>query len=122
MPEREPRPEEQAHRQAELRRRYRRRRATALVVVAAGLVAVGALLAGFVFGGTAGNATDALGTSTICEPIEPPTTVKPRWWTARRQTGAHRSKAVLCFLSGLAYATQGASPMDNWRAAMVCSR
>ena len=57
-----------------------------LVVVAAGLVAVGALLAGFVFGGTAGNAADTLGTSTACEPTEPSTTVKPRWWTARRQT------------------------------------
>ena len=86
MPEREPSPEEQAHRQAELRRRYRRRRATVLVVVAAGLVAVGALLAGFVLGGTAGDAADALGTSTTCEPTEPTTTVKPRWWTARRQT------------------------------------
>jgi len=57
-----------------------------LVVVAAVLVAVGALLAGFVFGGTAGNAADTLGTSTACEPTEPSTTVKPRWWTARRQT------------------------------------
>lgn len=86
MPERERRPEEQAHRQAELRRRYRRRQATALVVVAVGVVAAGALLAGFVFGGAAEHAADAPGTSTVCEPTEPPTTVKPRWWTARRQT------------------------------------
>ena len=86
MAERPRTPEEQAAKQAELRRRYRRRRATALAVVVVGLVAAGALLAGFVFGGTPGNAAGPGGTSTVCEPTEPPTTVKPRWWTARRQT------------------------------------
>lgn len=86
MPERERTPEEQANHQAELRRRYRRRRATALAVVVGGLVVAGVLLAGFVFGGAAGNAAEAPGASTVCEPTEPPTTVKPRWWTARRQT------------------------------------
>ena len=86
MPERPSTPEEQTARQADLRRRYRRRRATALAVVVVGLVVAAALLAGFVFGGTAGNAADRLGTSTVCEPTEPPTTVRPRWWTARRQT------------------------------------
>jgi hypothetical protein len=86
MPERPRTPDEQAARQAELRRRYRRRRATALAVVAGGVVVGGTLLAGFVFGGTTGNAVDAVGTSTVCEPSGPPTTVKPRWWTARRQT------------------------------------
>jgi hypothetical protein len=86
MPERPRTPDEQATRQAELRRRYRRRRATALAVVVGGLVVGGTLLAGFVFGGTTGSAPDAVGTSTVCEPSGPPTTVKPRWWTARRQT------------------------------------
>jgi lysophospholipase L1-like esterase len=86
MPERARTPEEQAARQAELRRRYRRRRATALAVVVGGLVVAGALLAGFVFGGGTGNAADNVSSSTVCEPTEPPTTVRPRWWTARRQT------------------------------------
>jgi hypothetical protein len=86
MPERPRTPDEQAARQAELRRRYRRRRATALAVVAGGVVVGGTLLAGFVFGGTTGTTVDAVGTSTVCEPSGPPTTVKPRWWTARRQT------------------------------------
>ena len=78
--------EQQAARQAELRRRYRRRRATALAVVLGGLIVAGALLAGFVFGGTSGDAAGPVGTSTVCEPTEPPTTVRPGWWTARRQT------------------------------------
>jgi lysophospholipase L1-like esterase len=82
-------PEERAARRQRLRdRRYRRRRLTALVVVVAGLVAVGGLLAGFVFGGTSSApGPDRLGasTSTVCEPTEPPRTVKPRWWTAHRQ-------------------------------------
>jgi hypothetical protein len=86
VPDRDRTPEERAARQVELRRRYRRRRATALAVVVGGLVVAGALLAGFVFGGTAGNPAEAVGASTVCEPTEPPTTVKPRWWTARRQT------------------------------------
>jgi lysophospholipase L1-like esterase len=81
-------PEERAARRAELQRRYRRRRATALAVVVGGLVAAGALLAGFVFGGSSGPAADApaVGTSTVCEPSGSPTTVKPGWWTRRRQT------------------------------------
>jgi hypothetical protein len=82
-------PEERAARRQRLRdRRYRRRRLTALVVVVAGLLAVGGLLAGFVFGGTSSAPSpDRLGasTSTVCEPTEPPRTVKPRWWTAHRQ-------------------------------------
>ena len=79
--------EERAARRAQLRRRYRRRRLTALAVVVAGLVAVGALLAGFVFGGETVQASDErLGSSTVCEPTEPPEVVRPRWWTARRQT------------------------------------
>lgn len=86
MPERPRTPEEQAARQAELRRRYRRRRATALAAVVGGLAVAGALLAGFVFGGTTGKAADAPGTSTVCEPTGQSTTVKPRWWTGRRQT------------------------------------
>jgi lysophospholipase L1-like esterase len=79
-------PEERAARRAHLRRKYRRRRFTALAVVVAGLVAVGALLAGFVFGGNPVQASVERGTSTDCEPTEPPQTVRPRWWTARRQT------------------------------------
>jgi hypothetical protein len=79
--------EERAARRAQLRRRYRRRRLTALAVVVAGLVAVGALLAGFVIGGDPVQASQQqLGASTVCEPTEPPQTVKPGWWTARRQT------------------------------------
>jgi lysophospholipase L1-like esterase len=80
--------DEPAARRAERRRRYRRRRATALAVVVGGMVAAGALLAGFVFGGTTGAAADApaVGTSTVCEPTGSPTTVKPGWWTQRRQT------------------------------------
>ncbi len=75
----------QARREA-LRRRYRRRRLTALGVVVAGLVGVGALLAGFVFGGNPVQASEERGTSTVCEPTEPPTKVRPRWWRAQRQT------------------------------------
>jgi hypothetical protein len=81
-------PEERAAARERLRnRRYRRRRLTALVVVAAGLLGVGALLAGFVFGGSSTQSPARLGasTSTVCEPTEPPRTLKPRWWTARRQ-------------------------------------
>jgi hypothetical protein len=81
-------PEERAAARERLRnRRYRRRRLTALVVVVAGLLGVGALLAGFVFGGTSSQTPGRLGasTSTVCEPTEPAKTVKPRWWTARRQ-------------------------------------
>ncbi len=80
--------EERAARRAQLRRRYRRRRLTALAAVLAGLVAVGALLAGFVFGGDSVHASEQerLGSSTVCEPAEPPEVVRPRWWTARRQT------------------------------------
>ena len=77
--------ERRARREA-LRRRYRRRRLTALAVVVAGLVVVGALLAGFVFGGNPVGASGQPGSSTVCEPTEPPTTKKPRWLTARRQT------------------------------------
>jgi hypothetical protein len=58
----------------------------ALTVAVGGLVLAGALLAGFVFGGTDGRAADSPGSTTTCAPTEPPTTVKPRWWTARRQT------------------------------------
>jgi hypothetical protein len=79
-------PEERAARRAQLRRRYRRRRLTALAVVVAGLVAVGALLAGFVSGGDPVQAPERLGASTSCEPTEPSETVRPRWLTARRQT------------------------------------
>jgi lysophospholipase L1-like esterase len=84
----QPTPEERAARRAERQRRYRRRRATALAVVVGGLVATGALLAGFVFGGNTGVAADApaVGTSTVCEPTGSPTTVKPGWLTRRRQT------------------------------------
>lgn len=78
--------EERAARRAQFRRRYRRRRLTALAVVVAGLVAVGALLAGFVFDGSPVRASEQLGASTVCEPAEPPQIVKPRWLTARRQT------------------------------------
>jgi hypothetical protein len=78
-------PEERAARRARLRRRYRRRRLTALAVVVAGLVAVGALLAGFVSGGDPVEASKGLGASTSCEPADPPETVRPRWLTARRQ-------------------------------------
>ena len=78
--------EERAARRAQFRRRYRRRRLTALAVVVAGLVAVGALLAGFVFDGSPVRASQQLGASTVCEPAEPPQIVKPRWLTARRQT------------------------------------
>jgi lysophospholipase L1-like esterase len=78
---------ERAARRAQLRRRYRRRRLTALAVVLAGLVAVGTLLAGFVFGGETVRASDErLGSSTVCEPTEPAEVIRPRWWTARRQT------------------------------------
>jgi hypothetical protein len=76
---------ERRARREQLRRRYRRRRLTALAVVVAGLVGVGALLAGFVFDGGPVQASQELGTSTVCEPAEPPQTVEPRWWTARRQ-------------------------------------
>ena len=58
------------------------------MVVVACLVAVGGLLAGFVFGGTSSTSSpERLGasSSTVCEPTEPPRIVKPRWWTARRQ-------------------------------------
>jgi hypothetical protein len=79
-------PEERAARRAQLRRRYRRRRLTALAVVVAGLIAVGALLAGFVSGGDPVQAVEQLGASTTCEPTEPSPTVMPRWLTARRQT------------------------------------
>ena len=80
--------EERAARRAQLRRRYRRRRLTALAAVVAGLVAVGALLAGFVIGDDPVQASqqERLGASTVCEPTEPPEVVKPTWWTARRQT------------------------------------
>ena len=78
--------DERAARRAQLRRRYRRRRLTALAVVVAGLVAVGALLAGFVFGGKPVQASQQLGASTVCEPTGPSQTVKPSWLTARRQT------------------------------------
>lgn len=77
--------ERRARRQA-LRRRFRRRRLTALAVVVVGLVAVAALLAGFVFGENAVRAAQEPGTSTACEPTEPPTRVRPRWWRAQRQT------------------------------------
>jgi lysophospholipase L1-like esterase len=69
----------------ELRRRDTRRRLTALAVLGAGLVAAGALLAGFVFGAP-GTAGAPVGTSTVCEPTGPPTTEKPRWLTAKRRT------------------------------------
>ncbi len=92
MPERRLTPEERAVSRQRLRnRRYRRRRLIALVVVVAGLVGVGGLLAGFVFGGTSsqspalGASTSTSSTSTVCEPTEPPKTVRPRWWTGRRQ-------------------------------------
>ncbi len=79
--------ERRAARQAELRRRYRRRRLTAIAVAMAGLVAAGALLAGFVFvGGSAPAEGASASVSTTCEPAGPATTVKPRWWTAKRQT------------------------------------
>lgn len=79
--------ERRAARQAELRRRYRRRRLTALAVVAAGVLGAGALLAGFVFaGGSAPASGRSASVSTACEPTGVATTVKPRWWTARRQT------------------------------------
>jgi hypothetical protein len=79
-------PEERAARRARLRRQYRRRRLTALAVVVAGLIGVGALLAGFVFGGDSVQASQQLGTSTTCEPTGDPHTVRPSWLTARRQT------------------------------------
>ena len=89
MPERRLTPEERAARRQRVRdRRYQRRRLTALVVVVAGLLAVGGLLAGFVLGGTSSTQSpERLGasTSTVCEPTEPPKILKPRWWTARRQ-------------------------------------
>jgi hypothetical protein len=89
VPARRLTPEERAARRQRVRnRRYKRRRLTALVVVVAGLLAVGGLLAGFVFGGTSSTQSpERLGasTSTVCEPTEPPRIVKPRWWTARRQ-------------------------------------
>jgi hypothetical protein len=88
MSERRLTPEERAASRERLRnRRYRRRRLTALGVVVAGTLAVGGLLAGFVFGGTSSPTSLRLGasTSTVCEPTEPPQIVKPRWWTARRQ-------------------------------------
>lgn len=81
-------PEERAARRDRLRnRRYQRRRLTALAVVVAGLLAVGSLLAGFVFGGTSSPSPAGFdaSTSTGCEPAEPPKVVKPSWWTARRQ-------------------------------------
>ncbi len=86
MAEQPPISAERAARRAQLRRRYRRRRLTALAVVVSGLVAVGALLAGFVFGGNPVGAPQQLGTSTVCEPTEPARTVRPSWLTARRQT------------------------------------
>ena len=79
-------PEERAARRAKLRRKHRRRRLTALAVVVAGLVGVGSLLAGFVFDGDPLQTSQELGTSTGCEPTEAPQTLRPRWWTARRQT------------------------------------
>ncbi len=91
MSERKLTPEERAVSRQRLReRRYRRRRLIALVVVVAGLLGVGALLAGFVFGGTS-SPSPAVGastssSSTVCEPTEPPKTLRPTWWTARRQT------------------------------------
>lgn len=44
-------------------------------------------MAGFGFGADGpGAGSERLGTSTVCEPpTQPPETVKPRWWTARRQ-------------------------------------
>jgi lysophospholipase L1-like esterase len=91
MSERKLTPEERAVSRRRLReRRERRRRFIALVVVVAGLLAVGGLLAGFVFGDTsskspAAGASASQSTSTVCEPTEPPKTVTPTWWTARRQ-------------------------------------
>lgn len=85
MTERPRTPEDVAARQARLRGRYRRRRATAVVVVVAGLVAVGAFLAGFGFGGNSASALQGAVSSTVCEPPAPPETVRPRWLTARRQ-------------------------------------
>jgi hypothetical protein len=76
---------DEPQRTLELRRRESRRRLTALAVLGAGLVAAGALLAGFVFGAP-GPAEAPVGTSTVCEPTGPPTTEKPRWLTAKRRT------------------------------------
>jgi lysophospholipase L1-like esterase len=78
--------EDVAARQAALRARYSRRRATALTVVVAGLVAVGALLAGFVFAGNSAPASQGGVSSTVCEQAAPAETVRPRWLTAHRQT------------------------------------
>jgi hypothetical protein len=77
-------PEDAAARQRRLRARYRRRRATAVVVVVAGFVAVGALLAGFGFGGNSTLPQGAV-SSTVCESTEPAEVVRPRWLTARRR-------------------------------------
>ena len=84
MTQRSRKPEDAAATQTRLRARYRRRRATAVVVVVAGLVAVGAFLAGFGFGGNSAPTPQAV-SSTVCESTGPAEIVRPRWLTARRR-------------------------------------
>jgi hypothetical protein len=78
-------PEDVAARRRRQRARYRRRRAAALVVVVAGLVAGGAFLAGFGFGGNAAPTPEGAVASTVCEATEQAEVVRPRWLTARRR-------------------------------------
>lgn len=85
MTERSRTPEDVAARQTRLRARYRRRRTTAVVVVVAGLIAAGALLAGFGFGGNSAPLPQGAVSSTVCESTGPADLVRPRWLTARRR-------------------------------------
>jgi hypothetical protein len=78
-------PEDVAARQRRLRARYRRRRATAVVVVVAGIVAAGALMAGFGFGGNSAPPPQGAVSSSVCESTELAEVVRPRWLTARRR-------------------------------------
>jgi lysophospholipase L1-like esterase len=68
------------------RRRARdRRRAAAVAVVVAGLVAFGAFLAGFGFGGNSASAPQGAVSSPVCESTQAAEVVRPRWLRARRR-------------------------------------
>jgi lysophospholipase L1-like esterase len=78
-------PEDVAATRRKLRARYRRRRGAVLVVAVAGLVGVGAFLAGFGFGGTSAPTPPRAVSTIVCESTEPAEIVRPRWLTARRR-------------------------------------